>query len=58
LKFSDGSSVQVGELPNDAKTPADITFPEKQITWVRFEVTQNSPTSKMSGLSEFGVFDR
>jgi len=58
LKFSDGSSLDVGELPNDGKTPADITFPEKEITWVRFDVTKTSPTTKSAGLSEFGVFDR
>jgi len=58
LTFSDGSKLDVGELPNDGKTPLDITFPEKQITWVRFEITQTSPTTKAAGLSEFGVFDR
>ena len=58
LTFSDGSSLDVGELPPDGKTPANITFPEKEITWVQFEVTKTSPTTKSAGLSEFGVFDR
>ena len=58
LTFSDGSKLDVGELPNDGKTPANITFPEKEITWVRFDITQTSPTTKSAGLAEFGVFDR
>lgn len=58
LTFSDGSSVEVGELPNDGKTPANITFPEKTITWVRFDITQVSPKTGNEGLSEMAVFDR
>jgi hypothetical protein len=58
LTFSDSSSIDVGTLPNDGKTPLNLTFPEKEITWVRFEMTQSSPTTKSGGLSEFGVFDR
>jgi hypothetical protein len=58
LTFSDGSSVSVGELPNDGKTPVDLTFPEKQITWMRFEITQSSRTTKSPGVAEIGVFDR
>ena len=58
LTFSDGSSLNVGALPNDGKTPANLTFPEKQITWVRFDITQSSPTTKGAGIAEFGVFDR
>lgn len=58
LTFSDGSSLDVSELPNDGKTPADIAFPEKQFTWMRFEITRNSPTTKSEGLAELGVFDR
>lgn len=58
LIFSDGSTLDVGALPNDGRTPAEITFPEKQITWVKFEVLKVSPTTKGRGLSEFAVFDR
>jgi hypothetical protein len=58
LTFSDGSSLEVGELPNDGKTPLNITFPEKEISWLRFDITQTSPTTKNTGLAEIGVFDR
>ena len=58
LSFSDGTSIPVGELPNDGKTPADISFPEKTITWLRFDITQRSTTTKEAGLAEIGVFDR
>jgi len=55
LTFSDGSSLEVGALPNDGKTPADITFPEKRFSWVRFDITKST---RGPGLAEFGVFDR
>jgi hypothetical protein len=58
LTFSDGSKLEVGALPNDGKTPADITFPEKRFSWVRFDITRTSPTTRGPGLAEFGVFDR
>jgi alpha-glucosidase (family GH31 glycosyl hydrolase) len=58
LTFSDGSTLAVGALPNEGKTPADIPFPEKQITWVRFDITKTSPSTKKEGLAEMGVFDR
>jgi len=58
LTFSDGSILNVGALPNDGKIPSDIAFPEKEITWVRFDITQISQTTKTEGLAEIGVFDR
>ena len=58
LTFSDGSGVPVGELPNDGRTPAEVTFAPKRFTWMRFDVTQCSPTTKNAGLAELGVFDR
>jgi hypothetical protein len=58
LTFSDGSSLPVGELPNDGRAPAEVTFPPKRFTWLRFDVTQCSPSTKNAGLAELGVFDR
>ncbi len=58
LTFSDGTSIDAGPLPNDGKTPLDITFPERQVTWVKFEVTQEGPQTQNIGLSEIAVFDR
>lgn len=56
LEFSDGTTIPVGELPNDGKTPGEFTFPAKTILWVKFVVTGVKPTSEHIGLSEFQVF--
>ena len=56
ITFSDGSSVAVGTLPNDAKTPLEITFPAKTITWLKFTVTGVSKSTKNVGISEIAVF--
>jgi len=56
LVFSDGTTIAVGALPNDGQTPAEITFPAKTITSVRFEVTGVRKGTEHAGLSEFQVF--
>src|SRR5205823_5979343 len=38
LLFSDGTTLSVGQLPNDAKTGYTVTFPAKTISWVKFTV--------------------
>lgn len=52
LTFSDGSSVNVGALPNDGKGHA-VTFGPKNVTWVRFQISTASPGNP--GLSELQV---
>ena len=58
LVFSDGSTVQVSELPNDALSCKEIVFPEKTITWMAFMVTRVSTTTKNVGLAEIAVFNK
>jgi alpha-glucosidase (family GH31 glycosyl hydrolase) len=58
LTFSDGTSQDVGPLPNDGKTPLEVTFPEKELTWIKFEITQSGPKTENIGVSEIAVFDR
>ena len=58
LVFSDGSTVQVSELPNDAISCKEIVFPEKTITWMAFMVTGVSETTNNVGLSEIAVFNK
>jgi len=53
LTFSDGSSVTVTGIPNNG-TAKVITFPDKNITWVKFQVTGSSGCN---GLAEFQVYD-
>jgi hypothetical protein len=58
LVFSDGSTIPVGELPNDAKSCKEIVFPEKTVTWAAFFVNSVSETTSNVGLAEFAVFAR
>jgi LmbE family N-acetylglucosaminyl deacetylase len=53
LTFSDGSSISVGQLPNDG-TGYPVTFAAKTITWVKFTV--DTAVGQNIGLSEFQVF--
>ncbi len=56
LLFSDGSSVRVGPLPNDAKACKELSFPPKSVTWVVFAVDAVSEGTANAGLSEIAVF--
>lgn len=56
LVFSDGTTLPVSELPNDARACREIRFPEKTVTWVAFMITGVSPTTGQAGLSELAVF--
>ena len=53
LFFSDGSEVVVTAIPNDGSGKL-IIFPQKKITWVKFQVTDGD--GKNLGLSEIEVF--
>ena len=52
LLFSDGSSIQVGALPNDG-SPLSINFTARNVSWVKFRVDQ---ATGWIGLSEIEVF--
>lgn len=56
LVFSDGSTIKVGELPNEAERCKQILFEEKEVTWIAFMVTSVSETTRNAGLAEFAVF--
>jgi hypothetical protein len=56
LLFSDGSSILVGELPNDAKACKKLSFPPKTVTWVVFVVDAVSKETANTGLAEMAVF--
>jgi hypothetical protein len=58
LVFSDGSTINVSELPNDSKSCKEISFPEKTITWMAFFVNSVSPSTTNAGLAEIAVFNR
>ncbi len=56
LFFSDGSSIKVGELPDDARKGVEIKFPAKQVKWLIFAVNEVKPSSQNIGLAEIAVF--
>jgi hypothetical protein len=56
LLFSNGDTIIVGELPDDASAAKEITFAPKRITWLKFVVTSVKPAAQNIGLAEIGVF--
>lgn len=57
LKFSDGSTAEVGELPNDASAPFRLKFAPKTITWLEITITRVSRQTHNVGFSEIAVFE-
>ncbi|USK36677.1 metallophosphoesterase (plasmid) [Bacillus sp. F19] len=53
LTFSDGSTVTVSGIPNDGSAYS-VTFPDKTVTWVKFQVSGGSGPNV--GLSEMKIF--
>ena len=53
LIFSDGSKISIHTIPNNG-APKAITFPEKTVKWIKFEVTDG--TGDNLGLSEIEVY--
>lgn len=53
LVFSDGSKISVAAIPNDG-SPKMLSFPAKEVEWVRFDVTDGEGLGM--GLSEIEVF--
>ncbi len=54
LTFSDGSSEQLTmALPDDGSQGVELKFAPKDISWVKFEITQ---TAGVAGLGELAVF--
>ena len=56
LTFSDGSSIDTGELPDEASAGREVTFPKRTVTWVKFEVTGVKTGFGNIGLAEMSVF--
>ena len=56
LVFSDGSTLTIGELPDDASAAKEISFPTKEVTWLMFVVNSVKPQTLNIGLAEIAVF--
>ena len=55
LRFSDGSTVAVGALPDDGAALV-VRFPARTVSGVRFEVTAVAPGTRSAGLAEIQVY--
>ncbi len=56
LTFSDGSTIKVGELPDDASAAKEVTFSPRKVEWLEFVVENVKPQTQNIGLSEIAVF--
>jgi len=56
LTFDDGSTLDVGELPNDGVKPIELTFPAKTIRSLAFKVSNVTEATQNAGVSEIAVF--
>ena len=56
VHFSDGTTLPVGELPNDATKPLELRFPAKTVTSLTFQVTGVKEKTQNAGLAEIAVF--
>ena len=57
LTFSDGSSIKVDQpLPDDATSGLEISFPPKQVEWVKFEILGTKKGGRDIGLSEVAIY--
>ena len=56
VTFDDGGTVAVGELPNDGKTPAKVTFPPRKVKSLTLRIDKVSATTQNAGISEIAVW--
>ena len=55
LTFSNGTSLEVGEILADPRFPTTLAFPARSVTWVRFTVTKLSGSGN-ANLAELRVY--
>jgi hypothetical protein len=58
IKFSDGSTSNIGELPSDGATPFRLKTQPKTITWLEITITKVSLNTRNVGFSEIAVFEK
>jgi hypothetical protein len=56
IVFSDGSTIDVGELPDDASHPLTLEFPSRTIESLAFEVTGVKRGTENAGIAEIAVY--
>ena len=55
ITFSNGSTLDVGALPDDGSAPLSLSFPAKTITSLTFKITSVKRDTQHSGLAEIVV---
>ena len=56
LRFSNGPSIPVGPLPDDATQGREITFSPRTVTWLEVRITKTKSDHPFVGISEIAVF--
>jgi hypothetical protein len=56
IKFDDGSTVDVVDLPNDGATPVEVNFAAKTVRSLTFTVTKVSAQTQNAGIAEIAAF--
>ncbi len=56
LVFSDASTIEFGELPDDGKFGLEITFVPKEVEWIVVLLSEVKDSTANIGLSELAVF--
>ncbi|CAN5422538.1 hypothetical protein BH09PLA1_BH09PLA1_29940 [soil metagenome] len=56
ITFDDGSTIEVGELPNDGSKPVELNFKPKTVRSLTFKVTEVSAETQNAGISEIAAF--
>ena len=56
IRFSDGSTLEFGDLVDNASAPLALEFPEKTTTSVTVEITGVKPGTENAGFAEIGVY--
>ena len=56
ITFDDGTSIDVGEIPNDGFQPVELNFTPKTIRSLRFTITSVSATTQNAGIAEIAVY--
>ncbi|RYG63619.1 DUF5110 domain-containing protein, partial [bacterium] len=58
LTFDDGSTIEVGALPNDGLSPVELAFAPRQTRHVKIEITGVGPATENSGFSDVALFPK
>jgi hypothetical protein len=56
LTFDDGTTLDVGELPNDGTKPNELSFPAKTARSVTFQITKVTESTQNAGVAEIAAF--